>query len=115
MSLSYRLPESNLPYLLADDQWDYTFAFIFRMMAIGVTRVTPSNVESVYLRNKLYHKLFGGVDFTYPQTEQFIGLTANVTSETDLQWRKRITEQFMLEELHKWGREKREAEALTNA
>lgn len=100
MSLNYQLPEATLPYLVADDQWDYTEVFIFRLMAIGQNEVTEGTIQEIYVRNKLFQKLFGGVDFTMAQTRMFLGLTTNVTNETSLSWRKRITEQFMVEKLN---------------
>lgn len=94
---------------------------IWRLMALGVTRITSENYKEVYLRNCLYEALFPDTVMRVPseliETESgsiisptfiplhlteddffhLIGLSTNVSFETGPAWRKRITAQFMEE------------------
>lgn len=80
-------------------------ALILRLMAIGMRKVEGKvEVQEYYTRNALFTALYGGIEVTPVMALAVDGLSTNVSPETSLGWRKRITEQFMVDKLNRMNR-----------
>ena len=86
-----------------EENWPTTHAMIWYMMTIGFMQITEDNWKKVYARLLLWQRLFDAEGFKVtPQiVYDRIGLSTNCNNETDAQWRKRIFDIFMREELNK--------------
>lgn len=79
-----------------------TETLIFATMAVGLGQITRANHREFYSRIATYERLNGefrnryngtgheGMPVTLPQVVAHIGLTTNVSKESDTEWRKRI-------------------------
>jgi hypothetical protein len=84
-----------------------TESLIFIGMAIGIGKITEDNASEVFGRISMYEKLFGAtmcvfndkgkeqVFITPEDVNAHIGLSTNVSKETEASFRKRMTDNFM--------------------
>lgn len=85
------------------ENWRVTEAIIFQMMAIGIREITEANLFDVAVRAKVHETVYGAMLLQRDETghledrpltvEDFrrrIGLSTNVTPETDAHYRNRI-------------------------
>ena len=87
-----------------------TESLIWLTMGIGMGSITEENQSDFYCRVAMYEKLFGtmlsywkdskkvSVPITPEDIHNHIGLTTNVSKDTDASFRKRIVENFMREQ-----------------
>jgi hypothetical protein len=87
-----------------------TESLIWLTMGIGMGSITEDNQSDFYCRVVMYEKLFGtmlsywkdskkvSVPITPEDIHNHIGLTTNVSKDTDASFRKRIVENFMREQ-----------------
>ena len=91
-----------------------TDSLIWLTMAIGIGKITEENAPEVYGRIAAYEKLFGSfmiqfdnngkqrVYITPEDVNNHIGLSTNVSKETEASFRKRIVDNFMREQKQKF-------------
>jgi hypothetical protein len=91
-----------------------TESLIWLTMGIGMGSITEDNQSDFYCRVVMYEKLFGtmlsywkdskkvSVPITPEDIQNHIGLSTNVSKETDAAWRKRIIQNFMREQGNKY-------------
>jgi hypothetical protein len=99
-----------------------TESLIWLTMGIGMGSITEENEFIFYSRIAVYEKLFGnilsywkdgkkiGVPITPVDVHKHIGLTTNVSKETDASFRKRIIDNFNREQKHNFSFEISELE-----
>ena len=99
-----------------------TESLIWLTMGIGMGSITEENEFAFYSRIAVYEKLFGTilsywkdtkrveVPITPADIHQHIGLTTNVSKESDASFRKRIVENFTREQKRKFDFEISELE-----
>jgi hypothetical protein len=87
-----------------------TESLIWLTMGIGMGSITEDNQSDFYCRVAMYEKLFGtmlsywkdskkvSVPITPEDIHNHIGLTTNVSKDTDASFRKRIVENFIREQ-----------------
>lgn len=87
-----------------------TESLIWLTMGIGIGNITEDNASEVYCRVAMYEKLFGtmlsywkdskkvSVAITPEDIYNHIGLSTNVSKETDAAWRKRTVQNFVREQ-----------------
>jgi hypothetical protein len=87
-----------------------TESLIWLTMGIGMGSITEENQSDFYCRVAMYEKLFGtmlsywkdskkvSVPITPEDIHNHIGLTTNVSKDTDASFRKRIVENFIREQ-----------------
>lgn len=103
MSLDFDLAnikdKDTLCYQQVDGECQYsslTYSLIWTMIPIAVSSITRENVEKVFQRIYAYEHLRGAmrqangkpVYFTFEEVKAHIGLTTNVTNQTDAQVKK---------------------------
>lgn len=79
------------------------FALGLTCMVTGIGHVTKANFEDFLARVLFYQKVIGNIanrPLTREDLTKFIGLSANVSAETETAWLKRISKQAM-EEIRK--------------
>ena len=91
-----------------------TESLIWLTMGIGMGSITEENQSDFYCRVAMYEKLFGtmlsywkdskkvSVPITPEDINNHIGLTTNVSKDTDASFRKRIVENFVREQKRKF-------------
>ena len=91
-----------------------TESLIWLTMGIGMGSITEDNQSDFYCRVAMYEKLFGtmlsywkdskkvSVPITPEDIHNHIGLTTNVSKDTDASFRKRIVENFIREQKRKF-------------
>lgn len=91
-----------------------TESLIWLTMGIGMGSITEDNQSDFYCRVAMYEKLFGtmlsywkdskkvSVPITPEDINNHIGLTTNVSKDTDASFRKRIVENFVREQKRKF-------------
>jgi|LakMenE18May11ns_1017448.scaffolds.fasta_scaffold9566873_2 hypothetical protein len=91
-----------------------TESLIWLTMGIGMGSITEENQSDFYCRVAMYEKLFGtmlsywkdskkvSVPITPEDIHNHIGLTTNVSKDTDASFRKRIVENFVREQKRKF-------------
>jgi hypothetical protein len=91
-----------------------TESLIWLTMGIGMGSITEDNQSDFYCRVAMYEKLFGtmlsywkdskkvSVPITPEDINNHIGLTTNVSKDTDAAFRKRIVENFVREQKRKF-------------
>jgi hypothetical protein len=91
-----------------------TESLIFIGMAIGIGKISKENASEVYGRIAMYEKLFGAtmcvfkgngkeqVFITPEDVYAHIGLSTNVGKETEASFRKRMTDNFMRDQIRKF-------------
>lgn len=91
-----------------------TESLIWLTMGIGMGSITEDNQSDFYCRVAMYEKLFGtmlsywkdskkvSVPITPEDINNHIGLTTNVSKDTDASFRKRIVENFIREQKRKF-------------
>ena len=91
-----------------------TESLIWLTMGIGMGSITEDNESDFYCRIAVYEKLFGtmlsywkdskkvSVPITPEDIHNHIGLTTNVSKDTDAAFRKRIVENFVREQKRKF-------------
>lgn len=96
-----------------------TNALIWRLMVIGIGRITEDNAVEVYTRSRFYTglgehpivrwdektKKHRPDDFTVEEILRHVGLWTNVTTETSARWYKRITDSYVREEAARFRQE----------
>ena len=87
-----------------------TESLIWLTMGIGMGSITEENQSDFYCRVAMYEKLFGtmlsywkdskkvSVPITPEDIHNHVGLTTNVSKDTDASFRKRIVENFIREQ-----------------
>jgi hypothetical protein len=87
-----------------------TESLIWLTMGIGMGSITEDNQSDFYCRVVMYEKLFGtmlsywkdskkvSVPITPEDIHNHVGLTTNVSKDTDASFRKRIVENFIREQ-----------------
>ena len=87
-----------------------TESLIWLTMGIGMGSITEDNESDFYCRIAVYEKLFGtmlsywkdskkvSVPITPEDIHNHVGLTTNVSKDTDAAFRKRIVENFVREQ-----------------
>lgn len=118
---------------LESEQWCGAHrAICFGLAIIGISEITLENVPAVVARFNLIEKLDGpilvGIDdngktvegFTAEIVSRFVGLSVNVTDETEAKWAARITKRYLAERAnlvraHRLAEERREALAAFDA
>lgn len=92
-----------------------TTSLIWSTIAVGLGEISESNAEKFYGRLRCYEKLFGAFMYraeghvgdpwiTPEEVIQHIGLTTNVSDESDTKWRTRILSHFMGEQARPFRR-----------
>ena len=91
-----------------------TESLIWLTMGIGMGSITEDNQSDFYCRVAMYEKLFGtmlsywkdskkvSVPITPEDINNHIGLSTNVSKDTDAAFRKRIVENFVREQKRKF-------------
>jgi hypothetical protein len=88
-----------------------TDSLIWHTMAVGIGNITEANVDEFYWRSKFYTGLFGGMirsynedtgnwenrDYTATEIRDHIGLSTNVSYESEAKWRNRMVKNFKRE------------------
>lgn len=94
---------------------DVTYTLIFGTIAAGLRGITAANADKFWARISAYEKLYGAfirgtndkgepVDepLTYQDILDHIGLSTNVSDETDAKWAKRIiTDNYIRETIYR--------------
>jgi hypothetical protein len=91
-----------------------TESLIWLTMGVGYGSITEDNASDFYSRVAMYEKLFGtmlsywkdsekiSVPITPEDVNNHIGLSTNVSKDTDASFRKRIVENFIREHKRKF-------------
>jgi hypothetical protein len=88
-----------------DEQWKENVAnFCFTLMAVGIGRVTESNLGDLYFRIQILHSTYGPLRYHFDEetmtktavydfdfVKSMVGYGTNVSNETFLQWIKRFS------------------------
>lgn len=92
-----------------------TESLIWLTMGVGYGTITEDNASDFYSRVAMYEKLFGtmlsywkdsekiSVPITPEDIHNHIGLSTNVSKDTDASFRKRIVENFIREQKRKFN------------
>lgn len=95
MSLNWNIEKcANTDFLKSEAEWPITEALIWTTLFIDIGEITASNVKRFYERAFTFELLHGPIlkdrPLTIRDVRRRIGLTTNVTTKTDADWRKRV-------------------------
>lgn len=93
MALNYDMTRvSNIDLLHEDDkQWQISHSLIWATMSIGMGEITQKNFIEFFARLRFVYALLNvESDITVEDVQRRIGLSTNVSDETELQFVKRI-------------------------
>lgn len=80
------LENKEVPY----DNWTVLETLIWRCMAVGLRGITEQNLQKFIERSAMWEYVHGGAKVSAESIAKHVGLTTNVSNETDARWRSQL-------------------------